>query len=86
MASRMSPCSRNDWANAAARSCGVLLVGDERLVVAEGDGGGDDAQVVDEPQSVLVGAGDGEGDDAAEAAGELGGGGGVLRRRSAGPG
>ena len=45
---------------------GVLLVVDERLVVPERDGRGDDAQVVDEPNPVLVRAGDGEGDHPAE--------------------
>ena len=50
---------------------GVLLVGDEGLVVAERDRGGDDTQVVDERQPVGVGAADGERDDPAECARQL---------------
>jgi hypothetical protein len=57
---------------------GVVLVGDECLVVAQGYRRGDDTQVVDEAETVLVRAGDGEGDHASVAAGELGGGAGVL--------
>lgn len=53
------------------RGPGALLVGDESLVVSEGDGRGDDTQVVNEADAVLVGAGDREGDDATVAADEL---------------
>src|SRR5215203_3892063 len=48
------------------RTLWVRLVGDEGFVVTYRDCGGDDAQVVDEGQALLVGASDDEGDHATE--------------------
>ena len=78
MASLTRPFVAERQGERGSRAFGVLLVGDEGLVVAEGDRGGDDAQVVDEPEPVLVRATDGERDDSTEPAGQLGGGGFVL--------
>src|SRR6266496_1705938 len=57
---------------------GVVLVGDECLVVSERHRRGDEAQVVDEAHTVFVLARDGEGDDSSIVAVELGGCAGVL--------
>jgi hypothetical protein len=59
MASLIRPCSWKTGANAAEGPSGHRSYATRVFVVPQGDRGGDDAQVVDEPQAVLVRASEG---------------------------